>query len=352
MEIIKFLVIIVSLVTVHELGHFLAAKFFNVYVSEFALGFGPKIFSYQGKETLFSIRALPLGGYAAMVGEEGPINEDELDIPYERTLNGVNRFKQFIIMVAGCVMNFLLALFIMIGIYASQDVPNPQPVIGSVVTDMPAAKAGLQANDEIISIIYEDKTIPITEFKDIVAFNKTNTTGESYVFEVKRDDKVIEIPITPVYVEDSKTYLSGFSQQLVKNNNTIVQSISKGFNATISLGSSILDGLKSLVTGKVGLDQMSGPVGILQITKDIDDQYGLIGLLNFTAMLSINLAIFNLLPIPALDGGRILIILVESITQRKLNEKFQQRIITISFILLMGLIIFVTFNDILKIFAK
>ena len=352
MEIIKFLVILLILISVHEFGHFIVAKLFNVYVSEFALGFGPKIFSHKGKETEFTIRLLPLGGYAAMVGEDGEISEDLAHVPPERTLKGVNRFKQFLIMFAGSFMNLLLAFVIFCGIAFSQDTVSTKPIIGEVSQNSAAYKAGLKSGDYVKEIIQDDEVTKIASYTDLSLFSSYNTEGKDYQMIVNRSGKEEKIDISPTYDKESERYIAGFSPTIVKASHNPIDVVKNGFALSVDTSKNIFTSLKMLFTGKAGVNDLSGPVGMVDITKKISQESGILGLINFTALLSINLAIFNLLPIPALDGGRILILAIEAITRRRLNENLEAKIIGISFMLLMALIIFVTFNDITKIFMK
>ena len=352
MEIIKFLVILLILVSVHEFGHFVVAKIFNVYVSEFALGFGPKIFSHKGKETEFTIRLLPLGGFAAMVGEEGKVSDDLAHVPFERTIKGVNRFKQFLIMFAGSFMNLLLAFIIFCGIVATNDTLSPKPIIGEVTNNSPAQKAGLQKNDYVTKIIQGEETTKVSSYNDLTFFSMFNTKGEPYQMVVSRAGKEVKLDIIPMYDKETARYIAGFSQAIVPASHNPLDVLKNGFALSVSTSETIFTSLKLLFNGQVSVNDLSGPVGMVDMTKKIDQSSGILGLINFTALLSINLAIFNLLPIPALDGGRILILIIEAITRRRLSESLESKIIGISFMLLMALIIYVTFNDIMKLFSK
>lgn len=350
MVIIKFMIILLVLVTVHEFGHFIVAKIFNVYVSEFALGFGPKIFSYKGKETLFTVRALPLGGYAAMVGEDGEIDEDLAHVPKERTIKGVNRFKQFLIMFAGSFMNLLLAFIIFCGIAAVQPTASTDPVIGNIEKGSAADQAGLKVNDRVIQLKKGDEVTKIATFTDLSLFSSLNTDGDSYEMLIERAGAKKTISVIPKFNKEEQRYMAGYSGALVEPSRNPKDIVVNGFNLTVGTSKDIFTSLKMLVTGKIGVGNLSGPVGIVKMTDDVSKNAGIMGLIQFTALLSVNLAIFNLIPIPALDGGRIFILIIESITRRKINPELEARIIGVSFILLMGLIIFVTFNDFTGIF--
>ncbi|MDR1781864.1 MAG: RIP metalloprotease RseP [Bacilli bacterium] len=350
MSIILFLVILLILITVHELGHFMFAKLFNVYVTEFALGFGPKIFSKKGKETEFSIRILPLGGYAAMVGEEGEIDEKYANIPFERTVKGVNRFKQFWIMFGGSLMNIILGLLLFVGLAFSTDNINPKPIIGEVIANSPAQKAGLKKNDYVKSIVLDGKVDKINSYTELQLFSMKNKEGKSYQMNVIRDNKNITLNITPYFDKETNRYIAGFQPSILYADHNIFYAFKNGIDLSIGVCKDVFLSLQMLLTGQAKLDDVSGPVGMVSLTSQISQSSGFVGLVKFTGLLSINLAIFNLLPIPALDGGRILIILIESIFRRRLNPKVESAIIGGSFILLFGLIIIVTFNDITKLF--
>jgi regulator of sigma E protease len=352
MEIIKFIIILLILVTVHELGHFLFAKLFNVYVSEFALGFGPTIFSHQGKETKFSIRLLPLGGYAAMVGEDGVIDERLKHIPYERTVKGVNRFKQFLIMFGGSFMNILFALFLFIVLAFNQATANPNAIVGSVDKNSPAAQAGLKVDDKVVKIIQNKQETKVANYTDLTTFSALNKKGEAFTLVVDRAGKTRQINVKPKYNKTAQAYQIGIRSKINPPATNIIDGIKNGYLLFNNTKDVIFSSLQQLLTGKVGVDQMAGPVGILQMTGQVDQAAGTWGLVSFAAMLSLNLAIFNLLPIPALDGGRILILLIEAITRKKLKPSLEEKIMLISFSLLMLLVIYVTFNDIARIFFK
>lgn len=350
MDLIRFLIIILLLVTVHELGHYIVAKIFNVYVSEFALGFGPKIFQRQGKETLFTIRLLPLGGYAAMLGESSDENEEFAHIPFERTLKGVNRGKQFLIYFAGSFMNFVLAFILFIAIAMSQPTVNQDAIIGQITPNSPAYNAGLKENDLVKKITQDGKDYEIKTFSDISQFSQSNTEGKPYTMTLERANETLYIDLVPEFNEETKSYVVGISAQLLPAETSLAGGIQAGYMLSVEASQLIFGSVIDLFTGNVGVDELSGPVGIFEVTKDINEQIGIWGLVNFTALLSVNLAIFNLLPIPALDGGRLLIVTIESIIRKSLSEKVEAMLINISFILLMILIIFVTFKDVINLF--
>ena len=350
MSIIIFIVIILILITIHELGHLIFAKIFNVYVTEFALGFGPKIFSRKGKETEFSIRLLPLGGFAAMVGEDGTIPDELKAIPFARTVKGVNCFKQFLIMFGGSLMNLIFGFLLFIGLAFSTDNVNPKPIIGTVAVNSPAQKAGLHQNDYVKSIVYDNKVDKITSYTELQLFSMKNTEGKPYTMNIIRDHKPLSIDIVPYYDKEAQRYLAGFGPSILKADHNLIHASVNGFNLATGVCKDVFLSLQLLLSGNAKLDDVSGPVGMVSLTSQVTANAGFVGLVQFVGLLSINLAIFNLLPIPALDGGRILIIIIESIFRRRLNPKIESAIIGGSFILLLALIAVVTFNDITKLF--
>lgn len=349
MVIIKFLIILLILISVHELGHFIMAKIFGVYVKEFALGFGPKIFAHQGKETLFTIRALPLGGYAAMVGEDGDDDED-LDLPKERTLKGVNRFKQFLIMFAGAGMNLILAFAIFCGLAATTPSVNPEPVIGNIITNSPAQKGGLEVGDYVYKAKLGDQEENISSYTELYLFLQNNKEGKEYQLFIKRAGKEKVLNITPEFDKETDRYVSGLSYSVIDPSHNPIDILKNGWTLSVGTVQEMFLSLGMIFSGKAGLDDVSGPIGMVKLTQQVQDNGGYAGLIRFTALLSVNLAIINLLPIPALDGGRILILIIESITRKEINPKLELVLINGSFILLMGLIILISFNDVLKLF--
>lgn len=349
LSIILFIIILLILITVHEFGHFIFARIFGVYVKEFSLGFGPKIFQRKGKETTFTIRALPLGGYAAIVGENGE-DDDLPDVPFERTLKGVNRFKQFLIMFMGAGMNFILAFVIFCGLAATIPNANPEPIVGSVSANSPAAKAGLQVNDYMYQVKQNQEITPINTMSDLLVFSALDKTGQEYQLFITRDGQEQVLNIKPAYNEEEGRYISGIGGSVLPPSANPFIFIPNGYNLMVDSVLNTFTSFKMLFTGKAGLQDLSGPVGMVKLTNDIVGARGIIGLVSFTALLSINLGIINLLPIPALDGGRIVILMVESITRKSMNPRVEAALINVSFILLLGLIILVTFSDVTKFF--
>lgn len=345
MDFIYFVIVLGIIVFIHELGHLIAAKFFGVYCKEFAIGMGPRLFSLKGKETTYSIRLLPLGGFVTMAGEEG-IDVD--DIPAERTIKGIKRYQRMIVMLAGIFMNILLAWVIFVGMYAfnGQVVLAPKPIVAGVVADSPASRAGFLYGDTITKLTFSDGTVIIPkDFYEVVQYIQLYTDETKFL--VQRDNQTIEILITPEYIKAENRYFVGLKlpDPIVKKINPI-QAIGYGTGTLVSGVDDIFSTLSRLVRG-IGLKSISGPVGIFKVTSQQAAQ-GLSSLIVLVGVLSLNVGIFNLLPIPLLDGGRVLLTAIEMIMRKPLNPKVESFLLTLSAGLMIGLLLLVTWQDILR----
>lgn len=351
--IITILVLIIMLgilIFVHELGHFLMAKKNKVYVYEFALGMGPKIFSFKRKNkndpTVYSLRAFPIGGYCSMAGEVDYV-EDE-NVKKEEYMCNKGAWARFQILVAGVTMNFLLALlllFIQAFIFGST---NPEPIVGRIEEGYPIANAGIEVGDKILKI--NDRKI--NSWDKITVALALKYDSDTYTFEVEKKDgtkKTYEITPTTIKNEDgteSKVFGLGQSEQIYKGVGNALKYTFTKFISTISTMNSIIG---NLIIGKLSLNSLSGPVGMYSVVGQ-SLALGVNSLIFLTAYLSINLGYVNLLPFPAFDGGRILFVIIEKIKGSKVNPKLENTLHSIGFILLMILMLIVTFNDILKLF--
>lgn len=342
---ILFIIILGAIVAIHEFGHFLFAKLSNIYVYEFSIGMGKKLFGKKRKnsETEFCVRAIPLGGYVMIAGEDV---EDE-KIPREKQMCNKGFWARFSVLFAGPFFNFVLAFIILFVSALFYGSISTKPYVGKVSPDYPAYAAGIESGDLILSINGEK----IHNWdKGLVMLQTTN--GESVTFKVqKMDGSIKEYVVEPILVKDeagNESYKFGIATN-DKKERGFGKSLSYACNKTISLFGSMWDTLKYLFTGKVGVDQLSGPVGIYSIV-DSQAKQGLEAILYLVAYLSINVGILNLLPFPAFDGGRILFLFIEKIFRKPVSKKVENAIHTIGFMLIIGLLIFVTFNDILRLF--
>ena len=354
-NIIVFFLILGAIVLIHELGHFLTAKLFGVYCAEFSIGMGPKLFSKKKGETEYQIRALPIGGYVAMAGEaDQEDNEIMKDVPYERTLKGIKTWKKCVIMLAGVFMNFVLALVLLIGIYSFVEVQTNTSEIGSVVKDKGAALAGIEAGDVINKITINNEEHIIASFSDIQEFlDNENLQLDTDTVTMKvgltRNKHYLEKEVTAKYNNETKSYVMGITAATKQL--TFAEAIRQGINQFIEYALLIFTTLGKLITDMTHtVSQLSGPVGIYTVTAQVTQTGSISTLLSLTALLSTNIGMFNLLPIPGLDGSQVLFALVEKVIRREIPTRIKYALQMAGLILVFGLMIFVTVNDIGKFF--
>lgn len=358
MVILYFILVFGSIIVIHELGHLIAAKAFGVYCEEFAFGMGPKLFSKKGKETTYSVRLLPIGGYVAMAGEPDA-TFDQTEIPIERTIKGIAKWKQIIIMLAGVFMNFVLALVLFITVNLINpytQLPAP-PVISEVVEGGVAAEATFMANDEIIEVIYPSgDVVKPTNFSEIGMYFPLFPEQE-ITFIVKRGNENLTLKATPIHDEQSNRYLigvTGKAGEVVEM--SFGESISQGLVDFKNSTTLIFDGFKFLVKG-VGLNQLSGPIGIIDQTDQLmgqsqSFQHGALMLMMLIATFSVNLGIVNLFPLPMFDGGRVVITLFEMIFRKDVNKKLESILMLLSFAVMVAILLLTTYNDIIRILFR
>lgn len=349
MYIIVAIIIFGVLIAIHELGHFLAAKGLGVRVNEFALGMGPAIYTRKKGETQFSVRILPLGGFCAMEGED-----ESSDDP--RAFTSQKAWKRAVILIAGAFMNFVFGL-LLASVILTQNAYFVTTTISGFVDGVEfAGESGLHEGDKILRI--DGEAIYTQSDIDLVM---SRAEDEYYDIVVRRDGKRMELKdlhMAKAYYEiDGETeYLYGLFFGTEERNAANV--IKYGWLNTIDFVKMVKLGLIDLVTGGVGINEMSGVVGIVDTMNDVGQQsastkIGMLNVLYLGAFIAVNLAIMNLLPLPALDGGRVFFLIVtaiiEKISRRKLDPKYEGYIHMAGLVLLVGLMILVMANDILKI---
>ena len=325
------------IVMIHELGHFLTAKACGMRVDEFAIGIGPNVIQKQKGETLYSIRLLPLGGFNKIAGM------DPSEDVGERGFNNKPVWQRFIVIAAGATFNFLLAIVIYFCIFAfhGTTVPSHEPVIADTVAGNPAAEAGIQQGDRILTINGQS----IQEWKDITQ----SLQGHSnHVVSVTLDRKGEIISTTVIPRESGDRAVIGINPVMDVKQYGIGESAVYAVTHTGSTIMEMLQGLWNIVTGHSKGD-VAGPIGVAQMAGQVA-QHGFISLLLFTALLSLNLGVINLLPIPVLDGGHLVLLILEGITGRKLPEKALQYIQMTGVGLLLLVFVYSTFQDILRLF--
>lgn len=339
MSIILTVIVLGVLIFVHELGHFLTARAVGIPVYEFALGFGYKVISFTKNGVEYSLRLIPLGGFVRMAGEEPGDNEDPNGYSHRTPLEKIK------VAVAGPFMNLFLGLLIFIYSYAFIGLPSAtnEPVIGRVISGEPAAAAGVQPGDRVLAIDGQ----AIGSWEQITAVMSQKHPGEKITLTIQRQEQTMNLEMAPRQSSSTGNPAIGVMGQVVYEKQGIFQSISYGFQQTFMLTGALLSGLWTIITGAASSGDLAGPVGITMMVGEAS-QYGAIFLLSFIAFLSINLGILNLLPIPALDGARVVFALAELLRRKPIDPEKEGFIHWLGFLFLMLIIVFVTYNDILR----
>ncbi len=343
MTIIYFILVLTITIMVHELGHFICAKKAGVYVYEFSLGMGPKLISHKKGETDYSIRLFPIGGFVSMAGEDISDNQ----IAPDRQLCNKSILVRFITMLAGITFNVLLAIILLfiIGLFSGN--PTKDTTINNIVSEYPISNTSIQIGDVITHI----DNVKVSSYEDI-ALELTVKSGKNVNITVKHSDNTIEtINVKPIYTErgDTSGYSYGFSLDTTREKG-ILNAIKYSFSQTKNLLVQMYRILYYLITGNLSLNNLSGPIGIFTIVGSAAKS-GFLNIIYLIAYLCINVAVINLIPFPAFDGGRALFLIIEKIKGSKVNPKIENTIHTIGFVLLMILMLFVSYNDIVRLFT-
>jgi regulator of sigma E protease len=338
--ILQVVIVFGMIVFVHELGHFLAAKFVGVGVERFSLGFGPKIFGKQVGDTEYLISAIPLGGYVKMVGEE--VGEDASPADIEKSFAHKPLRGRFLIVAAGPLFNLISAvvvfavLFVSFGIHVPLDIPR----IGGVIPNLPAAKAGLEKGDDVLSVA----GAPVATWKEM-AEKIQQSQGQAIPFVVKKakDGSTAELTVQPESRDDPMSGGKKFAIGITADSQ--VESVSLGRAITLAVQETWM---WSKLTGNASPKELGGPILIFQ-EAGRQAKLGLDYLLRFAAIINVNLAIFNLLPIPILDGGHLLFFSIEAVLGRPPSIRARELALRFGFLVILTLIVFVMYNDIARI---
>ncbi len=347
------------IILVHELGHFLIAKACGVRVNEFAIGMGPKLFSFGKKETRYSLRLFPIGGFCAMEGED-----DESDDP--RAFGNQRVWKRMLIVLAGVTMNFVLGyavLLFAIGFFtpmSNGEVLYPTATVARLDASSPAYQTGLRPGDTIVSI----NSRPVITTNDMMVTMQSDEDGVMAMM-VKRTDesgKKVKVSLPKVTFEVSQDengqrYIQ-YDFVLLGVPQTFFGTFGEAAKTELSLGTTVWWSLGDIITGKYGLNELSGPVGTVDIIGDMVGEAAqhitrenIYSVFMLFALISVNVAVFNFLPIPALDGGRMVFLLIEAIVRKPVPKKYESIVHLIGMALLILLMIAVTFSDISKLFG-
>ena len=321
------------LVIPHEWGHLIVAKLCGVKVNEFSVGMGPLLFKRKKGETQYSVRLLPLGGYCAMEGEE-----EASDDP--RSYSNKTNLQKIAILLAGVTMNVIIAILVITLAYAIAGVPST--TLGSVTPDSPAEQAGLRAGDKIIAIDGQQTR----SWNDVITVIDGYHEGDRMEIEFKRDGKKMEAFLTPAYNEQEQRYMVGIVAGMTRDPVTCIKG---GVTYTWELSKMMIGALQSMIRRGVSRDDVAGPVGLVKVVNQTAS-YGITSYLMLLALVSLNLALFNLLPVPGLDGGKIFFIILKVISGGRINDDMEYKATLVGMTLLIALFVIVTYNDIMNIF--
>ena len=366
MSFILFIIVLGALIFVHELGHFLVAKKCGMRVDEFGLGFPPRVFGKKIGETTYSINWIPFGGFVKIFGENPAVNPEAEPLPTDETRNfgKKNRGWQAAVLVAGVTFNIIFAWLLIavsfvsgfpapVGYYQNVSVENPRLILTQVLTDSPAAKAGLQVGDAIVSITAAADSILNLTAESVSDFMNQHEGQEvSIVYE--RSDIRSEVKLTPITGIASGRAAVGVGLDLIGTVELpFFRALWESAKTTGILLVEITRGLGKFFynafTFRADFSEVTGPVGIVNLVGAAA-RLGLANLLGFTAFISLNLAVINLLPIPALDGGRLVFVAIEAIRRRPLNPKIVNYLNGAGFALLLILMLVITYKDVIKLF--
>ena len=356
--VVSFIVCLGILIFIHELGHFLFAKLFKVRVLKFSLGFGPKIFSKTVGETEYQLSALPLGGYVKMFGENPDEQAEAGSMEKQASFAHKTVWQRFLIVLAGPLFNLLFSLVLFFFVFLFMGLPDTHDTtkVGQVTPDSPAAMAGVQVDDVILTI----NGHPTDEWMDVLNLVK-DSKGEPLSFWVARGDRELELVVTPtvqpvknIFGEEvDQRFMIGIvrADELFYTPTGLVGAFTAACQQTWMYISLTVLGFVKLIQQVVPVSELGGPILIAQIAGK-QMQAGWINFIFFTGLLSVNLGILNLLPIPVLDGGHLMFLSIEAIRRKPMSEKMQIYAQQVGIAFLGIAMIFVFYNDIARIFGS
>ncbi len=332
-------VVFCVIIFIHEFGHFITAKMCGITVHEFSIGMGPKLVGFTKNNTVYNIRLLPIGGFVQLEGENG-----ESDDP--NAFGNKSALKRFIVLASGAFMNFVLG-FVFFVIIVANSAQLPTQIIDTFTDNSPFEKAGIMSGDKIVKMESENYSTNIICYDDISLFGGLSGYSPCKV-TVERDGEKLKFDVTPEFNEKEGRYLYGFRVKTREKNFLTI--LGSSFEQSVFTVKTVFKSFGMLISGKLSANDVSGPVGIVsEIGKAAKS--GVLYVLNLAGLISINLGVVNLFPIPALDGGRILFIIIEKIRKKRLTPEQEGIIHTVGFALLMFLMIAVTFFDVQKLFG-
>lgn len=361
-----FFAILVFLVLVHELGHFLVAKWFGIRVDEFAFGFPPKLFGKKIGETEYKVNLLPIGGYVKIYGEDPSENTEGPD--RKRSFAHKPRYVQAAVLLAGIAMNIVFAWILFSGAYLlgaetsvaavpeNVKVQNERSAILQVAKGSPADMLGIQAGDTLVSLATFKEFVEPKSGKEVSDFVGSHQTGQMTIgYQKKGESFVTYSPITPALYEGGDKKIIGLTVDRVgvldlPFHLALWQGMKTTASYTTLTAQAFVNLIKNIFTGQGGVQELTGPIGIVGVVDQVR-VFGIAALFTFAAIISVNLAVLNLIPFPALDGGRLLFVAIESVIRRPLPLAFQAWTNTIGFGLLLLLMVLVTWQDIVRLIS-
>lgn len=339
MYVLLALLLLGVLIIAHEAGHFLAARACGIEVEEFAMGMGPLLAKWKSKRgTQFSIRLLPIGGFCQFYGED-----DELKDP--RSFNNQAVWKRAVTVASGPMMNFIVAVLVVVIYLSALGLNSVVPRVAEVEDH--AAQAGLAAGDTLLEI----NGVEITD-TDTVLTGISESAGAPVTLRVLRGGEEMDVVIAPFYDEELSRYRVGFTFDQERVRISLLESFPFSVRYNIESVRLIVDTLKNLVFKGEGVSDVTGPVGTVYVIQEVTQQGGVDIYLELLALISVNLGVMNLLPIPGLDGSRLLFLLVEGVRRKPVNRNLEGMIHGAGLVLLMGLMLVLTYKDIMQIFVR
>lgn len=334
MAILAAILVFSVIILVHELGHFLAAKHVGIEVEEFSIGFGPRLTGFHAIDTKFSVRAIPLGGFVRMLGEEDEEQKDAQGSFLSKT-----PLQRMFVIASGPVMNFILAIFLFMLIFGVVGLPVlSEARIGSVLPGLPAEQAGLHGGDLVLELDGE----PVETWGELQEYIMDNP-GNPVNFLIQRNGQLLEVPVIPrPTAEGAEIGISAPIQRL-----GVFASIQEGIKQTYKVTKVVLVSIYQILTRQLPADDLTGPIGIVYYVGAAA-RAGLVNVLSLAALISVNLGLFNLLPIPALDGSKLVFLGVELVRRKPLDPQKENLVHLVGFALLISLMIVVMYRDILR----
>jgi len=364
--VVPFIVLLGILVFVHEFGHFLMARICGVQVTDFSIGFGRELCKFTDKyKTTWKICLIPLGGYCQFLGDSDAAStgsdqevvrqmtpeEKKRAFPYQST------WKKLLIVLGGPGFNYLFAILVFTALFVFIGKLNFPPVVGGIVDNGPAAKAGIKVNDRVLEV----NGHPIKDFSDISTEISLTTEGSADI-KLQRGDDVFNVTVVLEELEAErngrleKRPMLGISSptsiQVSTNRLPLHTALAEAGVETWKITEGTLRGVWQMITGRRGSEDLGGILRIAEMSGDISKKNGLLDFVVFMALLSVNLGLINLFPIPVLDGGHVVIYTVELITRREVNEKVKEILFRVGFGLIIALMLFATWNDFVHLFKR